>query len=67
MNTASDTKIYQIPCSWEMYAHVNVEATSLEEAIERAESDDFPLPDHGGYIDGSWRIDYDIVEDLNSE
>ena len=57
------TKTYQVPCSWQMYAHANIEATSLEEAIKLAESDQFPLPE-GSYVEASFEIDYEICEEL---
>jgi hypothetical protein len=60
------TKMYQIPCSWQVYAHANIEATSLEEAIKFAESDQFPLPE-GSYVEASFEIDYEIIESSESD
>ena len=39
-----NNKWYEIPCSWEVYGTVEVAATSLDEAIEKVEDNDFPLP-----------------------
>ena len=49
--------LYKIPCSWEMYGIMYIEAENIEEAIKKAE-DEEPLP-KGNYIDASFRIDYD--------
>ena len=56
-------KTWKIPVSWEMMGFVNVEARSLEEAIDIAAKDNsIGLPE-GDYVDGSWvanaeNIDY---------
>ena len=39
-----------------------VEAESWDEAISIAESGSLPLPDESSYIDGSFRIDEEMVE-----
>ena len=53
------SKEYKIPCSWEMYGYMCVEASSLEDAISKAERDE-PLPD-GSYVEDSFRVDHDIL------
>jgi len=55
-------EVFKIPCSWEMYGVLRIEAKSLEEAIEKAkkEQDTCSLPD-GDYIDASFKLD---LEDL---
>ena len=57
---------YQIPVSWEMYGHVEVEADNLEEAISIAESYETPLPG-GDYIMGSFEVDREIAYDTYEE
>lgn len=57
-------KNYKIPCSWQMYGYVTVEAESLDDAILIAEGDDVSLPD-GEYVSGSFEIDYDLLDDEN--
>lgn len=52
---------YKIPLVWQMYGHCNIEANSLEEAVEIALGPDTPLPD-GLYVDGSAAIDYEVLE-----
>ena len=61
-----NNKWYEIPCSWEVYGTVEVAATSLDEAIEMVEDNDFPLPSKSSYVDGSFQVDRPIAEDLNS-
>ena len=60
-------KIYKVACSWEVYSVANVEAESLDEAIELVQSDNFPLPTETDYIDGSFNTDYQISELLNEK
>lgn len=54
---------FRIPLVWQMYGHVDVEANTLEEAIEYALGPECPLPE-GSYIDDSIQVD-DLV--LNQE
>jgi len=44
-----------------MYGYLKVQADSLEDAIEIAESDPTNLPD-GSYIEASFELDYDVIE-----
>ena len=60
-------KYYEIPCSWEVYGTMEIEADSLEEAIELAERDDSPMPDDSDYVDGSFQVDRDIAEEINKD
>ena len=60
-------KYYEIPCTWEVYGTLEVEADSLEEAIELAERDDSPMPDESDYVDGSFQVDRDIAEEINKD
>ena len=60
-------KYYEIPCTWEVYGTVEIEADSLEEAIELAERDDSPMPDESDYVDGSFQVDRDIAEEINKD
>jgi hypothetical protein len=51
---------YKIPVSWTAVAIVEVDATSLEEAIEKAQ--DAPLPKESEYLDGSFEVDHATLE-----
>lgn len=59
-------KTYKVGCSWEVYATAEVEAESLEDAIEIVEADEFPLPTDTSYVDGSFKVDVDVTELLTS-
>ena len=59
-------KKYNIPCAWEMYGVMEVEADSLDQAIETARLHG-ELPTNSGYVDGSFQIDREVVEDYNQE
>ena len=61
------SKYYEIPCTCEVYGTVEIEADSLEEAIELAERDDSPMPDDSDYVDGSFQVDRDIAEEINKD
>lgn len=54
---------YKIPVSWMQLATMEVEAESLEEAIEKA--DQMELPEDGEYLDGSFEVNYGCIEELN--
>jgi len=54
-------KIYKIPVSWEMFGYVEVNADSLEKAIEIAESESSALP-NGNYLENSFKIDIEGIE-----
>lgn len=60
-------KTYKVVCSWEVYATSEVEAESLEDAIEIVEADEFPLPTDTAYVDGSFKVDVDVTELLASK
>lgn len=49
-------KTYRLLCFWQECATVEIDADSLEEAIEIVESDEYPLPD-GLYCDGTFEVD----------
>lgn len=53
--------------TWEMAGYVEVEADSVEEAMEKfnKESDYMRLP-NGDYVDGSFRFITDSVEEMEA-
>ena len=57
--------IYKIPVYWTMYDTMEVEATSLKEAIDLA-IDTLPLPE-GGYVDGSFTVEMDTLQEIYPE
>ena len=60
-------KTYKIPATWAVYAVLEVEANSLEEAIEKAGGPTVPLPE-GSYIEDSFEPDdMEIIKEMNNE
>ena len=55
--------IFTIPCSWQMYGSLDIEADDLDEAVELAYSNEYSLPDNGSYVDASFEVDHESVED----
>ncbi len=51
---------YRIPLVWQMFGHCDIDANSLEDAIEIALGPDTPLPD-GSYVDDSVAVDYEVL------
>ena len=63
-------KEFRIPVEYMMYGYVEIEASSLEEAllIAHKDIDELPLPANAEYIDGSYKIndeEMDIIEYMN--
>lgn len=50
-------KKFKLPVTWEVYGFVEIEAETIEEAIEYFDenSDDISLP-NGEYVDGSFNL-----------
>lgn len=55
----------RLAVTWEMCGYVDVEANTLEEAMDKfnEESDYIKLP-NGDYVDGSFRLSTDDVEEM---
>lgn len=51
------SKIFKIPVEWSVYATVEIEAESLEEAVKIFDEtiDEIPLPTDCDYIDDSFK------------
>lgn len=60
---------YKIPVVYQSWGLVDVEAQSLDEAIEYAEDNlnDLPLPDDPQYVEDSYEIDYEGIYAHNNE
>jgi len=52
----NDKKFFTVACSWEVYATMDIEAESLEEAVDIARFDS-PLPNEPSYIEDSFKIE----------
>lgn len=48
---------FKIPVEWSVYGVVEIEANSIEEAVNKFDEtiDDIPLPDQSEYIDDSFK------------
>ena len=59
---AEETKLktYRVPCTWQLYGHIEVEAESLQDAVDEANGDGTNLPS-GSYIEGSYEV---LADDL---
>lgn len=56
-------KKFKIPCGWEVYGSIEVEAETLEKAIEKIENSSDPLP-HGEYVEDSFYVNHAVLEVL---
>lgn len=54
---------YKIPVSWIMFANIEIEANSLEKAIEKVEQGETPLPKTGRYVEDSFGIDFVLLDE----
>lgn len=57
-------KTWRVPVYWQMHALMEVEADSLDEAIEILQTGDDPLPSDGEYLDGTWEAGGDDTEEI---
>lgn len=57
---------FKLPVVWEVYGVVEVEAESLEEAVEyfQENSDLIPLPEESHYVDASFNLSCDEISYL---
>ena len=55
------SKTYTINCSWEMYGHVDVEADSLDEAIEKVGNETQLSDINAEYVSESFKIEEMVV------
>ena len=63
-------KTYKIPVVWQMIGHVEVQAESLDDAVEKVLDTSVPLPEDGEYIEGSFEVDesvYSTEDDTDIE
>ena len=77
------SKIYKVPCGWEVYGYIEVTANSIDEAIKTVEVDNyFPLPNRTifgkvkgkephrakfSYVESSFEVDYAAIEEINKD
>ena len=58
---------FKIPIEWECYGEVEIEAKSLDEAIDEVNlnSDEIALPEDFDVVEGSIEVNFEVVEELN--
>lgn len=59
-------KKWKVPVSWEMCGIAEIEAETLEDALEQVQYhlDEVPLPDDSAYVDGSFSLSMYEVEEI---
>jgi len=57
-------KIYKIGVTWMQMGYLYIEAESVEEASEIAQAPDTELPLLADYLEDSFEIDYDCIEEV---
>lgn len=58
----------RVAVTWEMCGFVDIDAVSMEEAMKkfRKESDFIKFPKDGTYVDGSFQLSSDDVEEMEA-
>ncbi len=59
----------KVAVTWQMCGYVDIpDAKTMEEAMDRfnEESDCIELPEHGEYVDGSFALSSDSVEEMEA-
>ena len=59
-------RIFKIPVSWTSIGTMEVNASSLEEAIAIAEDDLTGLPKNSEYLDGSFEVNIDLINEVKA-
>lgn len=58
----------KVAVTWEMFGYIDIEANNMEEAMRKfySESDHIKLPEDGIYVDGSFRLTSNDVEEMEA-
>lgn len=58
----------KVAVTWQMCGYVDIPADTMEEAMEKFnnESDYIKLPTNGEYVDGSFQLTSDDVEEMEA-
>lgn len=58
---------YRVGCSWQLYGHIEVRAKNEKEALKKARqlAMKCPLPDDGEYLDDSFVLDEENIEEAD--
>ena len=60
-------KKFRVFASWEMSGFAIVEAFSKQEAEDKMDSTEVPMPDNGEYVSDSYRIDRDFTLEFDNK
>jgi len=60
-------KKFKIPVSWTMISDIDVQANSLDEAIDIVQLQWAELPLDGDYVDDSFEVNIDCAYQMNDE
>ena len=62
-----ETRKWKLPVVWEVFDMVEVEAESLEEAIEwfKEHKEELPLGANPNYVDGSYQLSHDETQEIS--
>lgn len=63
---ATTNKKYKVAVTWEMCGYVEVEAKNLQDAMDKVmeNPDDYPLPNKAEYVDGSFWIATEDIDEM---
>jgi len=50
-----------------MYGILEVEADSLDDAIQKASGPEYSLPTNSAYVEDTFKVDFELVENYNEE
>ena len=58
----------KVAVTWEMCGYVDIDAETMEEAMEKFNEDSefIALPTNGEYVDGSFQLSSDNVEEMEA-
>ena len=59
-------RIFKLPVSWTSIGTMEINASSLEEAIAIAEDDLTGLPKNSEYLDGSFEVNIDLINEVKA-
>ncbi len=59
-------KTYRLPVYWQMYGFVEVKADNIVDAVAIAK-ETARLPKDADYVDGSFEVDYDILDGMQQD
>lgn len=64
----SEEKDMKVAVTWEMCGYIDIEANNMEEAMKKfhSESDHIKLPEDGVYVDDSFQLTSDDVEEMEA-